>query len=86
MWEKIKSAWGNFRRHKLLFALLVLSIYGCITLFHKFYELQLPYTLRGIQVDRYAEHNELVSCRADLQDALAGKEAAVKALNPDLFQ
>jgi len=82
----IRQMYFSVRNHWKLYITIVILATGLVFMFNKFYALQLPYTLRGLVIDQYAASNELASCRQDLRAAITGKQAAIEAANPDLFQ
>ena len=82
--ERIKHAYGNVRRHWKLFGLLAIMGFLCWKMFWSNYVVVSPIIKKDNYEDPLVLHNEYAACSQNLDQAMAAKDAAIMAGNPDL--
>lgn len=86
MWQKAKDSYHNLRRHKIMVLLIIILSALCYRMFISNYTFVRPI----IKLDEYRaaqdDHNGLVLCSQELDQAKADKQTAIEANNPDLFK
>ena len=84
MWTKTKDAYHNLRRHKIMVALILVLGFICYRMFVSNYIIQNPIIKKDNYEDPLVLHNEYAACSQNLDQAMAAKDAAIMAGNPDL--
>jgi hypothetical protein len=82
--NKLKDAYGNFRRHWKLFGLLAIMGFLCYRMFVSNYIIVMPVVKKDNFIPQVQLQNDLAVCSQSLDEAMAGKQAAIMAANPDL--
>ena len=83
MLTKIKDAWGNFRRHKILFGLLAIMGFLCYRMFISNYIIIAPIIKRDNYQDPIDLHNQLAACLQNSDEQAAAIHANNVAATAD---